>query len=82
MELPLGFLGKVQRVFKSFEEECKEDFVGVCGAQELKPCTCYYAAIGSGWFSGCASSREVRLNLSFVAKNYLYFFPERCDHKK
>ena len=26
--------------------------------------------------------REVRLNLSFVAKNYLYFFPERCDHKK
>ena len=27
-------------------------------------------------------SREVRLNLSFVAKNYLYFFPERCDHKK
>ena len=28
------------------------------------------------------SGREVRLNLSFVAKNYLYFFPERCDHKK
>ena len=27
-------------------------------------------------------SREVRLNLSFVANNYLYFFPERCDHKK
>ena len=26
--------------------------------------------------------REVRLNFSFVAKNYLYFFPERCDHKK
>ena len=29
-----------------------------------------------------SSGREVRLNLSFVAKNYLYFFPERCDHKK
>ena len=27
-------------------------------------------------------SREGRLNFSFAAKNYLYFFPERCDHKK
>ena len=32
--------------------------------------------------AGKRNSREVRLNLSFVAKNYLYFFPERCDHKK
>ena len=29
-----------------------------------------------------SAGREVRLNLSFVAKHYLYFFPERCDHKK
>ena len=26
--------------------------------------------------------REVKLNLSFVAKNYFYFFPERCSHEK
>ena len=25
---------------------------------------------------------EVKLNFSFVAKNYFYFFPERCSHKK
>ena len=25
--------------------------------------------------------REVKLIFSFVAKNYLYFVPERCDHK-
>ena len=24
--------------FNSFEEECKEDFVGVCGAKDSKPC--------------------------------------------
>ena len=29
-----------------------------------------------------AMHREVKLNFSFVAKNYFYFFPERCDHKK
>ena len=36
-------LGKYRKLtdpveFKSFEEECKEDFVGVCGTQESKPC--------------------------------------------
>ena len=25
-------------MFKSFEEDCKEYFVGVCGTQESKPC--------------------------------------------
>ena len=34
--------------------------------------------------SSCANSvvREVKLNFSFVAKNYFYFFPERCSHEK
>ena len=27
-------------------------------------------------------SREVKLNFSFVAKKYFYFFPERCSHEK
>ena len=40
------------------------------------------ATAGNKIFSVMTDDREVRLNLSFVAKNYLYFFPERCDHKK
>ena len=49
----------------------------------------YWAGVGQQAGPPCtnlaqqlADGREVRLNLSFVAKNYLIFFPERCDHKK